>query len=44
VKGAQFDDGYCRIAYVNIIQDYSGGGSYGESRPNYIRAEPAGCP
>lgn len=44
VKSAAFDDGYCRIAYVNVLQDYSGGGSYGESRPNYIRAEPAGCP
>lgn len=44
VKSASFDDGYCRIAYVNVLQDYSGGGSYAESRPNYIRAEPAGCP
>ncbi len=44
VKSAKFDDGYCRIAYVNVLQDYSGGGSYGESRPNFIRAEPSGCP
>jgi hypothetical protein len=43
VKSASLDDGYCRIAYVNIVQDYSGEGTYGESVGNSIRMEPAGC-
>ena len=44
VKAKSFDDGYCRIAYVNIVQDYAGGSSYGDSMSNYISMEPAGCP
>jgi hypothetical protein len=28
---------------VNIVQDYAGGGSYGESAGNYISMEPCGC-
>lgn len=43
VKSPSFDDGYCRIVYVNLVQDYSGGGTYGESQANYISLEPAGC-
>lgn len=43
VKSASLDDGYCRIVYVNILQDYSGGGTYAESRPSYISMTPAGC-
>ncbi len=43
VKSPKFDDGYCRIVYVNIVQDYSGGGSYAESKANFISLEPAGC-
>ncbi len=43
VKSATFDDGYCRIFYVNIVQDYAGGSSYGDSAANYISKEPAGC-
>jgi hypothetical protein len=43
VKAKSFDDGFCRIMYVNIVQDYAGGGSYGESVGNYISMEPAGC-
>ncbi|MBO9591471.1 MAG: hypothetical protein J7599_01095 [Niabella sp.] len=37
------DDGFCRIIYVNIVQDYSGGGTYGASHANFIKSEPAGC-
>lgn len=37
------DDGFCRIIYVNIVQDYSGGGTYGASRASFIKSEPAGC-
>lgn len=38
------DDGYCRIIYVNIIQDYAGGGSYGTSYASFIKSQPAGYP
>jgi hypothetical protein len=43
VKTSAFDDGFCRIMYINIVQDYSGGGTYGDSRAAYVRIEPAGC-
>jgi hypothetical protein len=43
VKGAEFDDGYCRIVHVNILQDYSGGGSYADSKGVYINAIPSAC-
>ncbi len=38
------DDGFCRIIYVNIVQDYSGGGTYGASAGRLIKSEFAGCP
>ncbi len=38
------DDGYCRIIYVNIIQDYAGGGTYGASYAQFVKSQPAGCP
>ena len=44
VKSATLDDGFCRIVYVNIVQDYAGGSSYADSTANYINMEPAGCP
>lgn len=43
VKAPSLDDGYCRIAYVNIVQDYAGGESYADSVANFIKFEPAGC-
>jgi hypothetical protein len=43
VKSATFDDGNCRIVHVNIIQDYSGGGTYADSKSRYINMVPAGC-
>ncbi|HEX6834794.1 MAG TPA: hypothetical protein VF132_14750 [Rudaea sp.] len=43
VKSPKFDDGYCRIVHVNIIQDYAGGGTYAESKSRYINMIPAGC-
>jgi len=42
-KSASIDDGYCRIAYVNVFQDYTGGGNFGDTKPNYLKVEPAGC-
>lgn len=38
------DTGYCWIFWVNLLQDYSGGGTYGASYGNYISRAVAGCP
>ena len=38
-----YDDGYCRIIWVNILQDYAGGGTWGSSYGMFIKSEPAGC-
>lgn len=43
-KYPNYDDGYCRIMFVNLIQDYAGGGTYGSSYGLLVRSEPAGCP
>lgn len=43
VKSAKFDDGYCRIVHINVIQDYAGGGTYADSKARYINMIPAGC-
>lgn len=43
VKSAKLDDGFCRILFVNILQDYSGGGTYADSKASYISQQPAGC-
>lgn len=37
------DDGYCRIIYVNIVQDYIDKGAYGASYAVFVKVEPAGC-
>lgn len=38
------DHPYCYLFYVNVIQDYAGGGTYGASHARYIRDELVGCP
>jgi hypothetical protein len=38
------DHPYCYITYVNIIQDYAGGGTYAASYPYFVRDEMVGCP
>jgi hypothetical protein len=38
------DHPYCRIYYINIIQDYAGGGTYGASYARFVGDELAGCP
>ncbi len=38
------DHPYCYMTYVNILQDYSGGGTYGASYPLFIKDVLAGCP
>lgn len=44
IKPVNADDPYCRMIFVNIVQDYAGGGTYGASYGNFIRSEVAGCP
>ena len=44
LKWPATDDGFCRIFYVNIVQDYAGGGRYGGSYARHVDDEPAGCP
>jgi len=44
VKYSNWDHGYCQILWINVIQDYAGGGTWGSSYGNFIRSEPAGCP
>jgi hypothetical protein len=44
LKYPNLDDGFCRIVYVNIVQDYAGGGTYNDSEGRFITVEPAGCP
>ncbi len=36
--------GYCWIFWVNLVQDYSGGGTYGASYGRFISRAVAGCP
>ena len=43
IKNPKDDDGYCRLVFVNVVQDYAGGESYAASTGNYISSEPAGC-
>jgi hypothetical protein len=38
------DDGFCRIFWVNIKQDYAGGGTYGASYGYFVSRAIAGCP
>ena len=43
-KPLKADDPYCRMIFVNVVQDYAGGGTYGASYGNFIKSEIAGCP
>lgn len=44
VRVARHDYPYCWVYYINVIQDYAGGGTYGASYGNFIRNELFGCP
>jgi hypothetical protein len=44
LRDTQSDHPYCFATYVNIVQDYSGGGTYAASRANFIQDELVGCP
>jgi hypothetical protein len=37
-------DTVCLLWFINIVQDYSGGGTYGASYANFIRYDISGCP
>jgi hypothetical protein len=38
------DHPYCRVYYINLIQDYAGGGTYGASYASFIEDQLIGCP
>lgn len=38
------DHPYCYLTFVNIIQDYAGGGTYAASRARFIEDQLVGCP
>jgi len=38
------DEKFCQILYVNVVQAYSGGGTYNTSEGRYISREFAACP
>jgi hypothetical protein len=44
LRDTESDHPYCYMTYVNIIQDYAGGGTYGASYAYYAGDELAGCP
>jgi hypothetical protein len=36
--------GFCWLFWINLVQDYSGGGTYGASHGNFVGRTLAGCP
>jgi hypothetical protein len=38
------EDPFCRVWYVNVVQDYAGGGTYGATEARYIKKEYIACP
>jgi hypothetical protein len=44
LKDKTVDHPYCYLTYVNVKQDYAGGGTYGATYATYIRDELVGCP
>jgi hypothetical protein len=44
VRYAPNDHVYCRVYYINIIQDYAGSGTYGASYGAFIEDKLFGCP
>lgn len=44
LRDLQSDHPYCYATFVNIIQDYAGGGTYAASRARFIKDELMGCP
>ena len=44
LRDTKSDHPYCYATYVNIKQDYAGGGTYGASYARFIEDEMVGCP
>lgn len=44
IRDTTDDHPYCYLTYVNVIQDYAGGGTYAASYARFIRDEVIGCP
>lgn len=44
LRDTKSDHLYCYATYVNVIQDYAGGGTYGASYARFIKDEMVGCP
>ncbi len=44
LRDTEADHPYCHATYVNIIQNYSGGGTYAASRSALVAEELVGCP
>jgi hypothetical protein len=44
LRNTQADHPYCYATYVNVIQDYSGGGTYAASRARLVQDDLVGCP
>ena len=38
------EDPFCRIWYINVVQEYSGAGTYGATQARYIEKEYIACP
>lgn len=43
-RDTQADHPYCYATYVNIVQDYGGGGTYAASRAVFVQDELVACP
>ena len=44
VRYAKDDHPYCRVYFINIVQDYARGGTYGASYGNFVDESLVGCP
>lgn len=44
LRDTKSDHPYCYATYINIKQDYAGGGTYGASYARFIEDEMVGCP
>jgi hypothetical protein len=38
------EDPFCRIWYLNVVQEYTGAGTYGPTQVRYIEKEFIACP
>lgn len=38
------EDPFCRVWYINVVQEYAGGGTYGATEARYIEKEYIACP